>query len=193
MSEIPLREAGDLPLQVWRDLCLQPSGVRPVHLIRCRQSGTRGYSAALQPRDEGDEMDGDRPMVDGRDIFESRIQDAVRRPRKFVFDWYRDVFLSDDDGETSNVGSQDETSEERTLGNGVRSEDDLTETFPYTIFICKGDTLEYNLAKCETLLEAKKISDICNRMLFIQGYGYTGDDIQKYRISVRDSKSRYVY
>lgn len=48
-------------------------------------------------------MDGNRPVADGRDIFESGIQDAVRRPRKFVFDWYRDVFLSDDDGETSDV------------------------------------------------------------------------------------------
>lgn len=83
-------------------------------------------------------MDGDRPVADRRDIFESRIQDAVRRPRKFVFDWYRDVFLSDDDRETSHVGSQDETSEAREMGDGVRSESDLDDIFKPR---CKGKVI----------------------------------------------------
>lgn len=211
MSEIPLREAGDLPLQVRRDSYLRPSGLRPVHLVHCRQSGTGGDSATFQPRDEGDEMDGDRSVVDGRDILESKLQAIVRDAfatgylQGYGRTGYRsencelycrqiqEVVISYLDGPSGDVGAQDETSEEGEMGDGVRSEDDLTEPFPYTIFICKGYTGEYNLAKCETLLEAKKISDICNRMLFIQGYGYTGHDIQKYRISVRDSKSRYVY
>lgn len=69
-------------------------------------------------------MDGDRPMVDGRDIPESKLQDAIRRPRKFVFDWF-DELVSDYNSQTDHVGTQDEASEARAVGNGIRPESDM--------------------------------------------------------------------
>lgn len=66
-------------------------------------------------------MDRNRPMADGRDIFESELQDAIRRPRKFVFDWF-DELVSDYNSQTDHVGAQDEASEAREVGDGVRPE-----------------------------------------------------------------------
>lgn len=88
-------------------------------------------------------MDGDRPVADGRDIFESKLQNLVRdalfygrfnpnkSPGEFepAFDRYdekiHELLISYLDGETGDVGTQDETSEAREVGDDVRSETDM--------------------------------------------------------------------
>lgn len=80
-------------------------------------------------------MDGDRPVADGRDIFESWIQESVRQTIEEdnrIIEQQREFLKSlipNHDSETSNVGSQDETSEEGEMGNGVRSESCLSPFF----------------------------------------------------------------
>lgn len=81
-------------------------------------------------------MDGDRPVVDGRDIFESKLQELVRdafwegwirglkRDSRFNLELYDEathkLLVSYFDGPTGDVGAQDETSETRAVGNRVR-------------------------------------------------------------------------
>ena len=93
-------------------------------------------------------MDGDRPVVDGRDIFESKLQNFVREAfyegwklcndglpdpsyagyaeREWAYEKLdrklHELLISYFDGPTSDVGAQDETSEEGEMGDGVRSE-----------------------------------------------------------------------
>lgn len=84
-------------------------------------------------------MDGDRPMVDGRDLLESRIQELIRDAwtigcidgendewrsdyEKELFPKLHELLVSYYDRETSDVGAQDETSEAREVGDSVRSE-----------------------------------------------------------------------
>ena len=84
-------------------------------------------------------MDGDRPVADGRDIFESELQSIVREA--FVDGWsnshrpipllrneigrydkrVHELFISYLDSPTGDVGAQDEASEAREMGDGVRS------------------------------------------------------------------------
>lgn len=82
-------------------------------------------------------MDGDRPVVDGRDIFESELQDLIREAwaigtvdaedtewtnlDKELFPKLHELLISYFDGPTSDVGAQDEASEEGEMGDGVRS------------------------------------------------------------------------
>ena len=88
-------------------------------------------------------MDGDRPVVDGRDIFESKLQELVRKvwddarkygdglryagvDKKVFLDRYdydiHKLLISYFDSLTSDVGAQDEASEEGEMEDGVRSE-----------------------------------------------------------------------
>ena len=105
-------------------------------------------------------MDGDRPLVDGRDLLESELQNLVRIAFETGWDFrneglpnpeccmyaereeaYRmldkhihELLISYLDGPTSDVGSQDEVSEEGAMGDGVRSESyiDSSESFRYS-------------------------------------------------------------
>ena len=93
-------------------------------------------------------MDGDRPVVDKRDIFESKLQGFVRgvfeegwqfcndglpdpsyalySEREWVYkkldEELHELLISYLDGPTSDVGAQDETPKEGEMGHGVRSE-----------------------------------------------------------------------
>ena len=74
-------------------------------------------------------MDGDRPMVDGRDIFESGLQEVLRQQGVMLqIPGYGEI--SDDVfhryRQTDHVGTQDEASEEGEMGDGVRQKPDLT-------------------------------------------------------------------
>lgn len=89
-------------------------------------------------------MDGDRPVVDGRDIFESKLQELVRKvwhdackygdvlyyagvDKEVFLRGYdcdiHELLISYLDGPTSDAGTQDEVSEEGTMGDGVRQEE----------------------------------------------------------------------
>lgn len=96
-------------------------------------------------------MDGDRPVVDGRDIFESKLQELIREAfeegwefgdddlpdpsccgyaeEKEAYEKYdkklHELLISYFDGEASYVGPQDEASETGEMGDGVRSESGL--------------------------------------------------------------------
>lgn len=93
-------------------------------------------------------MDGDRPVVDGRDIFESKLQELVWEA--FCEGWtfgdedlpdpeccgyaetteahkrynkrIHELLISYLDGPTGDVGTHDEASEEEAMGDGARSE-----------------------------------------------------------------------
>lgn len=91
-------------------------------------------------------MAGDRPVVDGRDLLESGLQELVREVwndareyggmlygredikaaffRGYNYDIHK-LLISYFDGETSDVSTQDEASEAREVGNGVRPESRL--------------------------------------------------------------------
>lgn len=101
-------------------------------------------------------MDGDRSVVDGRDIFESELQKLVREafeqgwefgnddlpnPAHAVYAEQVDAYYQLDrklhellisylDGPASDVGAQDEASEAREMGDGVRSKGYLGFTKP---------------------------------------------------------------
>lgn len=100
-------------------------------------------------------MDGDRPVVDGRHLLESELQDLIRKvwneARKYGDALYyarvdKEVFLrgydcdihnilvSYLDSPTSDVAPQDETPEEGAMEDGVRSKAyiDSDESFRYT-------------------------------------------------------------
>lgn len=106
-------------------------------------------------------MDGDRPVAARRDIFESELQKLVREAfedgwgcgdiglpdpysccyaeREEAYEVYgkriHELLISYFDSSASDVGSQDETSEEGAMGDGVRSESDLRgKTFQ--MYIC---------------------------------------------------------
>lgn len=98
-------------------------------------------------------MDGDRPMADGRDILESKLQAIVRDAfatgylQGYGRTGYRsencelycrqiqEVVISYLDGPSGDVGAQDETSEEGEMGDGVRPEPDLRSLgFKPTVF-----------------------------------------------------------
>ena len=94
-------------------------------------------------------MDGDRPVADGRDIFESKLQALVWEA--FCEGWtfgdedlpdpeccgyaetteaherydkrIHELLISYLDGPTGDVGAQDESSEEGAMGDGVRKEE----------------------------------------------------------------------
>lgn len=93
-------------------------------------------------------MDRDRPVVDGRDIFESQLQDFIREVFEEGWEFGRDdlpdpecgyaeseeaharhdkklheLLISYLDSPASDVGAQDEASEEGAMGDGVRQEE----------------------------------------------------------------------
>lgn len=78
-------------------------------------------------------MDGDRPMVDRRDLLESELQELIHDV--FIYGKYspigyasldgyserlHELLISYFDGEASDVGAQDEASEAREMGDNVR-------------------------------------------------------------------------
>lgn len=90
-------------------------------------------------------MDGDRPMVDGRDIFESELQGLIREVFEEGWEFGSDglpstecgyaeseeaharhdkklheLLVSHYDSEATDVGTQDEASEAREVGDSVR-------------------------------------------------------------------------
>lgn len=92
-------------------------------------------------------MDGDRPVVDGRDLLESELQGLVREVFEEGWEFgiddlpstecgyaeseeaharhnrkLHELLISYLDGPASDVGAQDETSEEGEMGDGVRQE-----------------------------------------------------------------------
>lgn len=91
-------------------------------------------------------MDGDRPVVDGRDIFESELQELLREAWAIGCgdgyhdewsDWQEELYpklhelvISYLDGPTGDVGAQDETSQEGEMGNRLRQARYLTFTKP---------------------------------------------------------------
>lgn len=98
-------------------------------------------------------MDGDRPMADGRDLLESKIQNIIYEavvygrynPHKAVwelecegiseyFERLHELLVSYFDSEASDVGPQDETSEAREVGVDFRPEADLKSSFKPTVF-----------------------------------------------------------
>lgn len=93
-------------------------------------------------------MDGDRPVVDGRDIFESKLQELIREVFEEGWEFgiddlpstecgyaesaeaharhdkkLHELIVSYLDGPTSDVGSQDEASEAGEMGDRVRQEE----------------------------------------------------------------------
>lgn len=109
-------------------------------------------------------MDGDRPVVDGRDIFESQLQELLRHAWAIGFgdgyndewsDWHEELYpqlheliVSYLDGPTGDVGAQDETSEEGEMGDGVRSEGYLSQLIteePYKFEISKDGKAVFKL------------------------------------------------
>ena len=73
-------------------------------------------------------MDGDRPVADGRDIFESGIQELLRQEGVELLPYQRSFirqYLQHRDIKANHVGSQDEAAEARKMGDGVRSESGL--------------------------------------------------------------------
>ena len=118
-------------------------------------------------------MDGDRPVVDGRDIFESKLQGLVREVFEEGWEFGRDdlpstecgyaeseeaharhdkklheLLISYLDGPTGDVGTQDEASEEGEMGDGVRSEGYLSQLMsdtPYKLDILTDGTLIFRL------------------------------------------------
>lgn len=102
-------------------------------LFRIGGKGLAVMQQRFDPRDEGDEMDGDRPVADGRDIFESKLQSIVREA--FVDGWsnshrpipllrdeivrydkrVHELLISCLDSPTGDAGAQDEASEAREM------------------------------------------------------------------------------
>lgn len=83
-------------------------------------------------------MDGDRPMADGRDLLESRLQEFLRQEGIELQPWQRDFlvqYLRNRDRQTDHTGAQDEASEARKVGNGVRPESYLKGKHFETMFI----------------------------------------------------------
>lgn len=100
-------------------------------------------------------MDGDRPVADGRDIFESKLQELIREAfeegwefgdddlpdpsccgyaeEKEAYEKYNkklhELLISYFDGEASYVGPQDEAPETGEMGDGVRQEPDIDFVF----------------------------------------------------------------
>ena len=87
-------------------------------------------------------MNGDRPVVDGRNSLEFELQDLIREALETGWsygDWPKrfwtenqskrynkklhELLISYLDGPTGNMGPQDEASEEGTMGDGVRQEE----------------------------------------------------------------------
>lgn len=73
-------------------------------------------------------MDRDRPMADGRDLFESKIREVLQQQGVMLqIPGYGEI--SDDvfhrHCQTDHVGAQDEASEARAVGDGVRPEPHL--------------------------------------------------------------------
>ena len=152
MYEISLRETRDLLEQVRRDVYLRPSRVQSLHLVQDRRSGSCGDTATVRSKEEGHVLDGDRSMADRRDLLESELQKLVWEA--FCEGWtfgdedlpnpdycgyaetteanerynkrIHELLISYLDGPTSDVGAQDETPEKGEMGDGVRSEGDLT-------------------------------------------------------------------
>lgn len=87
-------------------------------------------------------MDGDRPVVDGRNLLESELQGLLLEAwaigtndgenddwsnwQEELYPKLHELLISYPDGPTSDVGAQDETSKEGEMGDGVRSEGYLT-------------------------------------------------------------------
>ena len=118
MSEVSPRETGDIFEQVRRDVRMRPSGIQSMHAVQDRESGSCGDTATSRFRVEDHLVDGDRPMVDGRDISELWIQGIVRQAiREYI-----KRIVSDNDDSSNDVGAPDETAQEGTLGDGVRQE-----------------------------------------------------------------------
>ena len=112
-------------------------------------------------------MDGDRPVVDGRDIFESKLQELVWEA--FCEGWtfgdedlpdpeccgyaetteaherynkrIHELLISCLDGPSSDVGSQDETAEAREVGDGVRSDPHLIPRNPNAFVVDEWDPI----------------------------------------------------
>lgn len=99
-------------------------------------------------------MDGDRPVVDGRDLLESGLQELVREVFEEGWEFGSDglpntecgyaeseeaharhdkklheLLISYFDGETSDVGAQDEASEAREVGDSVRQKGYIERAF----------------------------------------------------------------
>lgn len=67
-------------------------------------------------------MDGNRSLADGCDLLESRIRDSFQEPIGFGYTkLFFDAIISDYNCPTNHVGSEDETSQAREMGDGVRS------------------------------------------------------------------------
>lgn len=101
-------------------------------------------------------MDRNRPMADGRDLLESRLQELIREawgngyaahdwwmhpakcPDDRIKEWnekLHKILISYLDGEAGDVGAQDEASEARAVGDSVRPEPDLRNLgFKPTVF-----------------------------------------------------------
>lgn len=110
-------------------------------------------------------MDGDRPVVDGRDIFESKLQELLLeawaigtidgenddwsyRVQEELYPKLHELVISYLDSSTSDVGSQDEAPEEREMGDGVRSEGYLSQLMtdtPYKLDVLTDGTLIFRL------------------------------------------------
>lgn len=145
-------------------------------------------------------MDGDRPMADRRDLLESELQNLLREAfeegwefgdddlpdpscagyaeQREAYEKYdkklHELLISYFDGETSNVGSQDEASEEGEMGNGVRSESCL-----------RGKSAQMHI--CEEIPESwaprpdprKSMSSHAMLSDFYRSYLHGGDPISK--------------
>ena len=112
-------------------------------------------------------MDRDRPVVDGRDIFESQLQDLLLeawaigtsdgendewsyRVQEELYPKLHELVISHLDGPASDVGAQDEASEEGEMGDGVRSEGylrQLTSREPDEIKISEDGTAIFKIWK----------------------------------------------
>lgn len=68
-------------------------------------------------------MDGNRSLADGCDICASKIQEFIRQFKLITAEWTNEQcawYISHDKLAAAHVGAQDETSQTREMGDGVR-------------------------------------------------------------------------
>lgn len=112
-------------------------------------------------------MDGDRPMVDGRDLLEFKLQNLIREVFEEGWEFGSDglpnieceyaeseeaharhdkklheLLISHYDGETSDAGTQDEASEAREVGDGVRPKSRLIPRDPNAFVVDEWDPIK---------------------------------------------------
>lgn len=140
MNALSLWKTRCLLKRLRRDVLLQSSRLQQMHPLYYWDAESCRDTTAVRPGEENHVLDGDRPMVDRRDLLESELQKLVRKA--FFYGYYKglagyfeppehlseynkelhELLVSYFDSSSSDVGAQDEAAETRTMGDGVRPE-----------------------------------------------------------------------